>query len=111
MKAALLALIFLTTSTVYADSVLNGAELKICNRKQKCLLVESKRGEIGFVPSLYVLRDVKLTGLGMDNKEFSSVVVDLGSAQLTLRERKQGQLVGEWFVDMNTLATRFSGVL
>lgn len=82
----------------------------MCNSTQKCLEVKADHGEVGTFGSIYVLRNATVKGLNFDNKEISSVVVDLGAGQLIIRERKYGNFFGEWFVDMNSLATNFSGV-
>lgn len=94
-----------------AESILKGIDMQVCNSSSECLKITSKRAEVGMLPSVYVLREVTVRGLGFENRKVSSVVVDFVAGQVLVRERKSGQLIGEWTVNMNTLSKSFSEVL
>lgn len=93
-----------------AESTLKGVDLRLCNSAQQCLRITAQNGEGGSLGNLYVLRNVKVSGLDFDNKDISSAVVDLGSGHLIIREKKNGRLAGEWYINMNDFTKQFSEV-
>lgn len=110
MKHLLSLLITLIASSAVADSTLKGVDLHLCNSAQQCLRIKAKNGEGASIGNIYVLKNVKVSGLNFEHRDISSALVDLGGGYLIIRERRNGRFAGEWYVNMNDLTKQFAEV-
>jgi hypothetical protein len=91
------------------ETKLKQVKLEVCahQKRNQCLTIASQTAESTLNHNAFFFRSPELRGLGFEKKTFSSAIIDFSNNLIVLRERKAGELVGEWSVSIETLSPQF----
>lgn len=92
-----------------ATHTVEAVHMNICgSQPNRCLTLIADSAEASHhTQSLLYLAHPRVRGLGMEQKQFSSALIDFTNAVILLRQRINGQFYGEWSINIDSLKVTF----